>query len=79
MTIQERIWVPDEEWMALSSETTVRCRMTEGKTHIRCPNTAVAQFRRGYRLISWWAYCADHLYGRRFNNGVVESLRWPLP
>lgn len=79
MTIKRRTWVPDEQWIALSAKTTSRCRMIEGKARTRCPNTAVAQFRRGHRSISWWAYCADHLYGRRLNNGVVEILRWPLP
>ena len=32
---------------------------------------AVAQMRRGRKLVSWWFYCREHLYGRRIENGEV--------
>ncbi len=69
-----RVWVADPAWVALSKNTTLRCRMTQGSAHARCPNLAIAQLRRGYRQVRWWAYCGHHLYGRRLSNGVVEWL-----
>ena len=67
----ERVWVKDTSWMLLGRETSVQCRMLKGAPHKRkwCPNTAVAQFRRSN---GWWAYCADHLYGRRIAGDHIE-------
>ncbi len=28
------------------------------------------------RSNGWWLYCADHLYGRRIRDGVVEARKW---
>jgi len=69
---QDKIWVPDDGWIALGADTTFQCRMIDGPLRRRCPNKAVAQLQRGRRNASWWAYCQDHLYGRRLKNGVVE-------
>lgn len=30
----------------------------------RCRRPAVLEMTRGARRPSWWAYCADHAYGR---------------
>jgi hypothetical protein len=48
-----------------------------------CPNPPVADMRRlrvvaidgkDVRRGEWWAYCAEHLYGRWLENGVV--MEW---
>lgn len=52
------------------------CRM------LRCPNQAVAALcrkRKGTKLapnlpsFQWWTYCADHLYGRKIEDGAVKE------
>lgn len=51
------------------------CRLRTG-THIVCGQPAVAELNRGKcQGESWWAYCADHLYGRWIENGQVMSWR----
>jgi hypothetical protein len=64
------VWVPDTSWRLVSDK---RCRMRG------CGADAVAELnRRRYNLNrhclvdSWWAYCPDHLYGRRIVDGVVQ-------
>lgn len=63
-------WVADENWKVGGG---YKCRM------LRCPNRAVAAFRRNNRHAiqgwSWWHYCADHLYGRKIEGGVVKVRR----
>jgi hypothetical protein len=75
----ERVWRPDEDWTT-DPEIVAgrRCRM------IRCANPAVAALRRSYHhpttgenVGQWWTYCADHLYGRRVRDGVVEIYAVP--
>lgn len=44
----------------------------------RCPNGAVAAFRRQRRLLRgtvdvWWHYCGDHMYGRWIEDGRVMA------
>jgi hypothetical protein len=74
-----RKWVPEgDDWKVGGGDR--KCRM------LRCQKPAVAALRRTRRNASkltpyptyigqWWHYCEDHMYGRRINNGVVESLR----
>ncbi len=74
-TGQEWVWVPDGQWRLLGAGDTWRCRR-------RCGAFAVAQLLRSRvhrvpgglatRSPQWWAYCVDHLYGRRIANGQVE-------
>lgn len=65
-------WVPDPEWEL--TETTRKCRGARG-----CDKPAVAAFRRkhrgGYCNHRWWYYCADHMYGRKIEDGVVKCER----
>lgn len=65
-------WRPDPAWRSVSGR--VLCRRLGGLNpanhRVACQNEAIAEFQRGSR--GWWAYCADHLYGRRIRNGVVE-------
>ena len=63
--------VPDEDWTTdLSITAATQCRrMTAGE---RCTNPGVAIIRRGYRP---YLYCADHLYNRWIEDGVVLIWR----
>jgi len=60
-------WVPDEGWRIGGDGRT--CRMP------RCQKLAVVKMKRRWRGKGmghqWWAYCADHMYGRKIENGVV--------
>ena len=67
-------WRPDEGW-SVGGEGR-KCRM------LRCPNQAVAALRRHRKPtkaaphlpnFQWWHYCADHLYGRKIEDGVVKA------
>jgi hypothetical protein len=72
-------WVPEGvDWKVGGDGC--KCR------RLRCPNRAVAALLRNQRNPSrlpgapmyirvWWHYCADHLYGRKIENGVVLSQR----
>ena len=62
-------WVRDDAWVLLGKDSQLRCRMIDGSPRRSCPNIAVAQIRRSN---GWWAYCAEHLYGRRITKGRVE-------
>jgi hypothetical protein len=70
MSERPMVWVPDPEWRTPSEYE--RCRQPV------CPNPPVADLKRrryyrgGMRPV-WWAYCAEHLYGRRIVDGVVEQ------
>lgn len=68
--------LPSNRWKLASGR---QCRMMGGGRR-RCPEPAVAAVNRGMRLWlrgngrdveSWWHYCADHLYGRWIENGVL--------
>ena len=59
------------DWRALPPGSTARCRYAAPTRGYRCPNVAVAELRRGRKQVRWWAYCADHLYGRRVEGGKV--------
>jgi hypothetical protein len=59
----DMVWVEDRSWRTPSQYT--RCRM-QG-----CSQPPVADFFRTGRRSSWWAYCADHLFGRKIEGGKV--------
>lgn len=65
-----REWVKDESWRLGTRYT--KCRQPH------CPNPPVAEFDRtftlsdGHRVFRPYAYCTDHLYGRRIVNGEVQ-------
>ena len=63
-------WVAEDESNWLIGGRAYKCRMRG------CNKRAAARLRRahagGYR---WWAYCEDHMYGRRIRNGVIEFKR----
>lgn len=75
------VWVPDREWRVLSLGMERRCRWGAGYHHKACGEPAVAEFQRSRStwwenlpqgaVPCWWAYCAQHLYGRKLENGVV--------
>ncbi len=67
MTLAPRMWVRDVRWRLGSQK---RCRWVVGTPYARCQNQAVAELIRGRG--GWWAYCGEHLYGRRIANGQVE-------
>lgn len=63
-------WVKDDVWRLGTKYT--KCRQS------RCSNPPVAEFDRtftlgdGRRVLRTYAYCANHLYGRRIENGEVR-------
>jgi len=67
--------VMDEGWRAGGSSSH-RCRyMLNGRS---CGAPSVARFNRPRHLKTgirptWWHYCADHMYGRWVENGVVMT------
>jgi hypothetical protein len=68
----------DEDWRLLPDDTSKHCRYWQG--HRDHPVLADAEFQRhrwmaGGRTPVWWAYCADHLYGRWIEDGLVWSWR----
>ncbi len=62
-------WRADGEWRVGGDGRTCSMR--------RCHTLAVAQLRRKHRRFvdgfSWWSYCADHLYGRKIEEGIVKE------
>ena len=66
-------WAPDPEWQVIRMPQKCRYNSSGGK----CPNAAVAAYprvRSGKAYQPGWYFCADHLYGRRIRDGVVERL-----
>jgi hypothetical protein len=59
--------VPDGDWRLDSGH---RCRYGS-PAYGWCGEPSVAALRRGRRKVSWWAYCARHLYGRWIEGGRV--------
>ena len=59
------VWVLHKGWRLLPNGG--KCRRP------RCQNPAVAELKRVRRsgAAYWWAYCADHMYGGRIEDGVV--------
>lgn len=73
----EYVWIPTavvdggHRWVLLSEPDQSRlCRGDVG-----CEKHPVAKLNRSRRpgVEQWWFYCGDHLYGRRINNGVLET------
>lgn len=67
----------DPRWRLITERTFRGCRWGSGPGHQACGAAAVAELNRGRhlrvggRVDSWWAYCADHLYGRWIEDGQV--------
>lgn len=71
----ELVWErPSANWEALIDIEPMGCRYTVGPGHVTCREPSVARLNRGARGArpQWWHYCADHLYGKRIRDGVVE-------
>jgi hypothetical protein len=68
-------------WRVSARPESRRCRWGAGFGHRACGAPAVAELNRGHlndqmeRRDSWWAYCADHLYGRWIEDGRVMAWR----
>lgn len=67
MDNEERVWVRDTRWEKLQVPRI--CRFYGGHPRHRCYNKAEFALRRSNGL---WAYCPEHMYGRRIRNGIVE-------
>ena len=61
------VWVRDTYWRKLTKPK--RCRQIGGHPKTHCPNMADFGFLRGNGV---WAYCPEHMYGRRIRDGIVE-------
>lgn len=73
--------VADPAWRVLPEEKrNFLCRRI-GPGHLYCQNFGAAEVARGRSTTTsrfghnWWVYCADHLYGRWIQDGVVMSWR----
>jgi hypothetical protein len=71
------VWQPESStrglpWTTKQPTKAHRCRFQTGPERAICGQPAVAWLNRsrGERPI-WWAYCEDHMYGRRISNGQV--------
>lgn len=73
------------EWMAepRSGWRTIGLADSHKRCRRRCGRLAVAELNRptwnprtGQNRASWWAYCADHMYGRWVEDGRV--MGWAL-
>lgn len=74
-----RVWVPDRSWRLTPPGDPRRCRSAGQRQAHACDRPVVAELNRGrynYRegrmRDCWWAYCAEHLYGRRLWKGRIE-------
>lgn len=66
------VWVRDRKWQRLGREQ--RCRFIGGSPKTHCPNLTSFGFPRSNGV---WAYCREHMYGRRIRNGIVEMAVHP--
>lgn len=66
----QRIWVVDPDWRVGSTR---QCRTLTNRK--RCPNQAVAEFKRHTRQANvgyiWEPHCEEHLFGRRLHDGKI--------
>lgn len=58
-----------------------QCSDASGTNHRRCQNDAVLEYNRqsyhqGRKRDAWFAYCAEHTYGRWIEDGAV--MWWAL-
>lgn len=71
------------DWRLVEGEK--RCRAGASRKHTACRAPAVAELARRRRrysgpsmdldgTVAWWAYCADHMYGRWIESGRI--LEW---
>lgn len=65
-------WVEEgDDWAISELPDSKRCKFTVAfRTY--CNEPSAAALRRGRQRPQWWHYCANHLYGRRINEGRVE-------
>jgi hypothetical protein len=73
IVIQEGyVWVKDTEWKKL--DYPMRCRRMLGNPRKVCCKETLYALRRSN---GYWAYCSDHMYGRRIRDGIVEIQAHP--
>lgn len=63
-------WKPEAEDWRIDEGRPCRRMMAD---HVICRQPSVAALNRSAWKggSNWWAYCADHLYGRKIEDGVV--------
>jgi hypothetical protein len=66
--------MPATNWRLVVGEK--RCRLLTGK-RTACGVPAVAETNRSqdHTIERWWAYCADHMFGRWIEDGQVWQWR----
>lgn len=62
------VWIQDKEWKKLTEPKS--CRHIGGSPRTHCPNMADFGVPRSNVV---WAYCEEHMYGRRIRDGIVET------
>ena len=64
---EQRVWVEDRQWRKL--DVPKQCRFLGGSPRTKCHNTAAFGLLRSNGV---WAYCEEHMYGRRIQDGIVK-------
>jgi hypothetical protein len=70
-----------EDWRLVAAYVIRRCRAGAGYRHTACGKPAVAETRRRVARTTapvrfvWWAYCAEHLYGRWIEGDRIMCWR----
>ncbi len=72
MEEEPKVWVKDTQWRKLDEPK--RCRSIGGYPKTHCPNMSTFGFLRSHGV---WAYCEEHMYGRRVRGGIVEEAVHP--
>lgn len=72
MDEKDWVWVRDTQWSKLGVPR--RCRYIGGHPRTVCHNMASFALLRSN---GYWAYCEEHMYGRRIRDGIVEVQVYP--
>ena len=70
---EAQVYAEDEQWRVRSEDAPPRkCR---GKLACQSPPVAEMNRRPADMRSMWWAYCAEHMYGRWIEGGRVVGCR----
>jgi len=64
-----------KDWRVVEETETLRCRYVIGPGKKQCQAWAAGAVERGSKRVSWWGYCAEHLWGRWIEDRKVYFWR----
>lgn len=80
LVVVDELATPNSEWRkADPPKSTGRCRWMERRQS--CGQPVVVELNRGAwkrgvgKVARWWGYCPEHLFGRRWVDGHLETAR----